>query len=83
MCSSDLDLDEVEVGLLGKPERVGGGDDADGLAVGANEPDLRDADPVVDTKLGADVSSWWEWGRSPPCGPGAEAPGRKTRKPPL
>ena len=51
------DLDEVEVRLLGKAERIGGGNDADGLATGANESDLGNPDPVVDSKLGADVSS--------------------------
>jgi hypothetical protein len=51
------DLDEVEVRLLGQAQRVARGDDADGLAVGSNEPDFRDPDPIVDSQLGADVSS--------------------------
>jgi len=51
------DLDQVEVRLLRKAKRIGGGNDADGLATGANETDLGNPDPVVDSKLGADVSS--------------------------
>ena len=51
------DLDEVEVGLLREPEGVLDADDADGLAVGADEPDLGYPDPVVDAQLGADGSS--------------------------
>src|SRR6185312_8203510 len=57
------DLDQVEVGLLRQAQRVSRRDDADGLAVGSNEADLGNPDPVVDTKLGADVSSWWRSGR--------------------
>ena len=54
------DLDEVEVGLLGQPQRVADGDDADLLAVGTDEPHLGDADPVVDPGLSADgASSIW------------------------
>ena len=51
------DLDEVEVRLLGESQGVLDADDADLLAVGADEPDLGDADPVVDAGLGADGSS--------------------------
>ena len=35
--------------------------DADGLAVGSDEPDLGYPDPVVDAQLGADVSSSFGW----------------------
>ena len=52
------DLDEVEVGLLGELERFVRRHDAHGLAVGSHEPDLGNPDPVVDSQLGADVSSW-------------------------
>ena len=51
------DLDQVEVGLLGELQGLVGRDDADGLAVGSDESDLGNPDPVVDTQLGADVSS--------------------------
>ena len=51
------DLDQVEIGLLGELEGLARGDDADGLAVGSDEPDLGYPDPVVDAQLGADVSS--------------------------
>ena len=51
------DLDEVEVGLLGQLEGLVRRHDADGLAIGANEPDFWNPDPVVDAQLGADVSS--------------------------
>jgi hypothetical protein len=51
------DLDEVEVGLLGKLERVFDADDADLLAGGADETDLGNTDPVVDAVLGADGAS--------------------------
>ena len=51
------DLDEIQVGLLGQLECLVGRDDPDGLAVGAHEPDLGYPDPLVDTKLSADVSS--------------------------
>ena len=36
-------------------------DDADLLAGGSDEPDLGDADPVVDSQFGADMSSSWLW----------------------
>jgi hypothetical protein len=51
------DLDEVEVGLLGQPQRVADGDDADLLAVGPDQSHLGDADPVVDAWLSADAAS--------------------------
>jgi hypothetical protein len=51
------DLDQVEIGLLSELEGFARGDDADGLAVGSDEPDLGYPDPVVDAELGADVSS--------------------------
>jgi hypothetical protein len=50
-------LDQVEVCLLSQPECVLRADDSDLLAVGADEPDLTDADPVVDAGLDADTSS--------------------------
>ena len=45
------DLDEVELGVGGDPLRFGGVDDADLLAVGADQPHLRNADAVVDPGL--------------------------------
>ncbi len=42
------DLDQVQVGFLGELEGLPRGDDADGLAVGSDEPDLGYPDPVVD-----------------------------------
>ncbi len=57
------DLDEVEVRLLGKLQGLVGRHDADRLPVGSDEPDLGNPDPVVDSQLGADVSSWWQFGR--------------------
>jgi hypothetical protein len=42
------DLDEVEVGLAGDPPRLVGVDDADLLAVGADQAHLRNADALVD-----------------------------------
>ena len=47
-------LDEVEVGVLGQAQGVLHADDADLLAVGADQADLGDADPIVDAGL-ADV----------------------------
>jgi hypothetical protein len=40
---------------LSQPECVLSADDADLLAVGADEPDLADTDPVVDAGLDADA----------------------------
>ena len=60
------DLDQVEVGLLGELQCLVGRDDADGLAVGSDEADLGNPDPVVDTQLGADMSSMWSSGRKTP-----------------
>ncbi|GAB2959411.1 hypothetical protein GCM10017788_70120 [Amycolatopsis acidiphila] len=51
------DLDEVEIRLLGEPERILDPDDTDLLTVGSDEPDLGNADAVVDACLGADVAS--------------------------
>ena len=48
------DLDEVEVGVLGKAQGNLGADDADLLPTGTDESDLGDADPIVDARL-ADV----------------------------
>ncbi len=48
------DLDQVEVGVLGKAQGNLGADDADLLPAGTDEPDLGDADPIVDARL-ADV----------------------------
>ncbi|GEL99659.1 hypothetical protein CTE05_32060 [Cellulomonas terrae] len=47
-------LDEVEVGVLRQAQGVLHADDADLLAVGADQADLGDADPIVDAGL-ADV----------------------------
>jgi hypothetical protein len=40
-------LDEVEIRLLGQPERIGDRDDPDLLTGGADEPDFRYPDTVV------------------------------------
>jgi hypothetical protein len=48
------DLYKVEVSLLGETQRVFNPDDADLLPVGADQPHLWDADPVVNPGL-ADV----------------------------
>src|SRR5215475_3280717 len=50
-------LDQVEICLLGQPERVLNGNDSDLLAVRADEPDFRYPDALVDTRFGADVTS--------------------------
>jgi len=50
-------LDQVEIGLLREPERLGDRDDPNLLALGADKPDLRGADAVVDTRFDADVTS--------------------------
>jgi hypothetical protein len=50
-------LDKIEVGLLREPERLGNGDDPDLLTLGADEPDLRCADALVDARFDADVTS--------------------------
>ena len=50
-------LDKVEVGLLGQQKRIVDRDDPDLLASGADQPDFRDADALVDTGFGADVTS--------------------------
>ena len=42
------DLDQVEVGVLGALEGIGDLDDAELLAVGADQPDLGNADALVD-----------------------------------
>jgi hypothetical protein len=55
-------LHEIEVGLLRQLQRLVGRHDPDGLAVGANEPDFRHPDPVVDSQLRADGSSMWSCG---------------------
>src|SRR5436189_5626453 len=51
------DLDEIEVGLLGQPQSIADGDDADLLTVQTDEPHLGDADPVVDAGFDADGAS--------------------------
>jgi hypothetical protein len=51
------DLDKIQVGLLREPERLGDGDDPDLLTLGADEPDLRCADTLVDARFDADVTS--------------------------
>ena len=61
--------------LLREAQRVSRRHDADGLAIGTHEADLGYPDPVVDTKLGADVSSWrfGDWGPGGgPCSGNAE-----------
>ncbi len=52
-CRSDLD--QIEIGFLRKPHRLGDGDDADLLAFGPNQAHLGHPDPVIDTGLCADV----------------------------
>src|SRR5688500_17444545 len=52
------DLDEVEVACMGRLKGLVGRHDAGCLAVGVNESDLGNPDPVVDAQLGADMSSW-------------------------
>jgi len=52
------DLDEVEVGLLCESQGLVRADDADCFAVGANEPNFGYPNPVVDTQVSADGSSW-------------------------
>ena len=44
------DLDQVEVGVLGAFQRVGDLDDAELLAVGADQAHLGNADPLVDPR---------------------------------
>ncbi|GLX99327.1 hypothetical protein Hesp01_72770 [Herbidospora sp. NBRC 101105] len=58
------DLNEIEVGLLGELQGVVDGDDADLLAVRADEADLGDTNTIVDAGLGADGTSK---GPSPVC----------------
>ncbi|OIQ75974.1 hypothetical protein GALL_423530 [mine drainage metagenome] len=48
------DLDKIEVGVLRQTKGVLHADDADLLALGADQADLGDADPIVDAGL-ADV----------------------------
>src|SRR5205823_10343374 len=61
------DLDQVEVGLLGQPERIIQGNDPYLLAVRADEPYLGNPDALVDTGFDADVTSL---GFLPPASPG-------------
>jgi hypothetical protein len=51
------DLDQVEVRLLRQLQRLVRRNDPDRLAIGSNEPDLGNPDPIVDAQLCADVSS--------------------------
>ncbi|GAA5170256.1 hypothetical protein GCM10023214_48560 [Amycolatopsis dongchuanensis] len=51
------DLDEVEIRLLGQPERILDPDDPDLLTVGSDKTDFGNTDAFVDTCLGADVAS--------------------------
>ncbi|UUZ61905.1 hypothetical protein [Nocardioides sp. B-3] len=57
---------------MGKLQRLIGRHDADGLAIGSDKPDLGNVDPLVDSQLGADVSSsdlgWW-WTLTEDIGP--------------
>jgi hypothetical protein len=54
---SRRDLDEVEVGLLSQPKRLGYRDDADLLARWADQPHFGHPDAIVDSRFGADVTS--------------------------
>ena len=68
------DLDQVEAGLAGHLQGLGGRDDAELLAVGADQADGADADLFVDAGAAAvarargvaverwDASSPWSWG---------------------
>nr|BFF06999.1 hypothetical protein GCM10023233_19680 [Brevibacterium otitidis] len=47
-------LNKVEIGFAGEVERLADGDDSDLLPVGSDETDLRDSNPIIDTRL-ADV----------------------------
>jgi len=51
------DLDQVELCLLGQPERILDAHDADLLPLGTDEPHFGDADPVVDAGLSTDGAS--------------------------
>src|SRR5215469_4880482 len=51
------DLYQIEVCLLSEPERLVDGDDPDLLALRTDQPDLRSADALVDTRFDADVTS--------------------------
>src|SRR5262249_23675433 len=51
------DLHQVEIGLPGKVECLGDGNDADLFAVRTDESDLGHANALVDTRFGADGSS--------------------------
>src|SRR5215471_3735973 len=72
------DLDQVEVGLLGQPERITQGNDPYLLAVRADEPYLGNPDALVDTGFDADVTSL---GFPPPRHPreGVPRPSRGPR----
>ena len=48
-------LDQIEIMFAGKLQRLLHADDADLLAVGSDEADLGDADPIVDTRFSTDV----------------------------
>ena len=50
-------LDQVEVGLLGQPERIVDAYDPDLLAGRADKPDLGDPDALVNAWFDADVTS--------------------------
>jgi len=52
------DLNQVKVCFLGQPERIVDSDDPDLLAGRADEPHFGYADALVDTRFGADVTSW-------------------------
>src|SRR5208283_2651051 len=51
------DLNQIEVGFLGQPERVVDRNDPDLLAGGSDQPDLGNTDALVYTRFGADVTS--------------------------
>jgi hypothetical protein len=50
-------LDEVEVGVIGQLACIVDADDTDLFATRADEPDLGNANPVVDASLSADENS--------------------------
>ena len=54
-------LDEVEVSLLGQTQGVFDADDADLLAVGANQPHLGNPDAVVDARFADVVLLCWKF----------------------
>ena len=75
---------EVEIRFLRKPERVVDANDSYLLAVWSDQPDLWDADAVIDTRLGADgaslVRSIFSWAQARGTVPSNdESPGADLR----